>query len=207
MDNAKVGPATAGDSTLGEETERLIERARAGSGEALGELLRGAREPLMRTANRELPRGLRSKEGLSDLVQETCLVAHRRFDQFNGRTRGEFVLWLKSILRHASLHLRRSFRAGRRELAREVRLDSQILQGEGPRDSEVSPSSIAARNETGTLLEAALGRVPDRDRQVLLWRHRDQLTFEEMGRRLAISTVGARNAWLRALRRLRDELD
>lgn len=189
------------------DREVLIEQARAGDREALGSLLNEARDPLLRAAGRELPLDLRAKEDLSDLVQETFLVAHRRIDRFNGRTHGEFVSWLKGILRNTSLRLRRSFRTERRGVYREVRFDGVSFREDELGGGEASPSALAARHEDEANLKAAVRRLSNRDRCVLQWRHRDELTFEQMGRRLGISTVAARNAWLQALKRLRDELD
>ena len=50
-------------------------------------------------------------------------------------------------------------------------------------------------------------RLPPRDRQVIWLKQHDELTFEELGRGLAISAVAARKAWLRAIERLRQELE
>lgn len=202
-----ITPPRGDDRGVGEDREELIERARAGNPEALGALLTEARGPLLRAADRALPSRLRAKEGLSDLVQETFLVAHRRIDQFRGQSRGEFVSWLRGILRNRSLQMRRSFRAERREALREIRFDGSTFREDDLGGPDASPSSAAARNEVEAALRAAVDRLSDRDRGVLLWRHRDEQTFEQIGGRLGISTVAARNAWLRALKRLRDELD
>lgn len=202
-----VARPLGGDQARDEEREELIERARAGNPEALGALLIEARGLLLRAAERELPPDLRAKEALSDLVQETFLVAHRRIDRFEGRSRGEFVSWLKGILRNTSLRLRRSFRTERRGLRREVRFEGGSFRADDLGGLDASPSSVAAKNEAVDALREAVGRLSDRDRRVLQWRHRDGWTFEEMGRGLGVSTVAARNAWLQALKRLRDEMD
>ena len=53
---------------------------------------------------------------------------------------------------------------------------------------------------------AALGRIPEHYRQVVVWHQYDRLTFEEIGRRLGRSAESARKLWSRALIRLAEEL-
>jgi hypothetical protein len=43
-------------------------------------------------------------------------------------------------------------------------------------------------------------------RQAVLWRHNEDCSFDEMGRRLGCSNVAARKIWLKALQQLRSEL-
>lgn len=49
---------------------------------------------------------------------------------------------------------------------------------------------------------AALDRIPERLRLVVIWRHREDCSFDEIGRRLGISNVAARKNWLRAIEQL-----
>ena len=48
--------------------------------------------------------------------------------------------------------------------------------------------------------------MPDHYREIITWHHREQLSFEEIGRRHGISAEAARKRWTRALGRLRKEL-
>ncbi len=41
---------------------------------------------------------------------------------------------------------------------------------------------------------------------MVVWHHREQISFEEIGRRFLISAEAARKLWTRALGRLRKEL-
>jgi DNA-directed RNA polymerase specialized sigma24 family protein len=70
----------------------------------------------------------------------------------------------------------------------------------------VTPGTHAARWELAAALMAAPGRIPDDSRRVIVWHQSDQLTFEEIGRRLDRSAEAARNLWTRALIRITDEL-
>ncbi len=44
-------------------------------------------------------------------------------------------------------------------------------------------------------------------RQVIVWKQREDCSFEEIGRRLGRSDVTARKLWLRAIEALRHELN
>ena len=60
--------------------------------------------------------------------------------------------------------------------------------------------------EEDRALEEALGRLPEDYRRVLLWRYREERSFEEIGRLLEKSPNAARKLWQRAVERLRQEL-
>jgi RNA polymerase sigma-70 factor (ECF subfamily) len=207
MGNSEVRHSAPTDRSKSPAVESLIGSARDGSSEALGYLLQTSREYLLLVASHELPTGLKAKEGASDLVQETFLVAQGQFHRFEGRTRADLLRWLRAILRNTSAHIRRSFRSGRRDASREVSLEADGSLSHQLRDHESSPSVAASHRELAGILRSAVERLSPRDRQVIWLKQHDGLTFEEMGRRLAISTVAARNAWLRAVEHLRQELE
>ena len=69
-----------------------------------------------------------------------------------------------------------------------------------------TPSRDLARRKREAALIEGLERLPDHYREVVIWHHREQLSFEEIGRRRGISAEAARKLWTRALGRLRKEL-
>jgi RNA polymerase sigma factor (sigma-70 family) len=78
--------------------------------------------------------------------------------------------------------------------------------GPCPASRDPTPSRELARREREAALLAALERLPGPYRDVVIWHHREQLAFEEIGRRRGISAEAARKLWARALARLRQEL-
>ena len=190
---------------------RWLPEARAGSREALGKLLEGARQYLLSIARQELDPDLRAKNSPSDLVQETFVEAQRAFGQFQGDTEGELLAWLRQLLLHRVGKLRRSFRdTQKRRLAREVALGGDS-SSEGPAGGLAanvpSPSGQAMEHEQDQALQAALRRLPDDHRRVITLRYQEQLPFEEIGRLLQRSPDAARKLWARAVERLQEELD
>jgi RNA polymerase sigma-70 factor (ECF subfamily) len=185
----------------GEFLER-IRSARAGSAEALGQLLEECRPYLLLIANEELPDGLRGKAGASDLVQETFLQAQDNFHHFRDDGEAELLAWLRRILLNRVAYLKRRYLGtDKRQLSREVPLAEDGLPDVAAADP--SPSSRMAARERDDALCQALERLPADYREVLRLRQED-LPFEEVGRRLGRSAEAARKLWARALVQLSD---
>ena len=153
---------------------------------------------------------LKTKEGASDLVQETLLQAHRDGGNFCGRTELELRRWLRRLLLHKIAHAVRRYRHVRsRRINQEVSLDSgdfDYSKAECLAADQASPSGQAVWREEQAALLAALDRLPERMRLAVLWRHHEGCSFDELGQRLDCSNVAARKLWLRALERLKREL-
>jgi RNA polymerase sigma-70 factor (ECF subfamily) len=191
------------------EAERRLGAARAGSCEALGELLETYRSYLLLVANEELPARLRPKVAASDLVQQTFLLAQDNFEQFHDHTAGELLAWLKRILIHQLIDANRKFcGAEKRKISRECSWHTEgcgdCLQLESP---DRTPARQSIANEEAEALVAALDRLPDEYRRAVVLRSWQQLPFAEVGKRLGRSGEAARKLWARAVERLRHELD
>src|SRR3954447_5435699 len=191
-------------------TEQLLQAARAGSSEAVGLLLEGCRQYLLLIANQELDPALRGKVGASDVVQETFLDAQRDFGRFRGRTEEELLAWLRCILLNNLANVTRHYRAvDKRQISREVAFADvpaeQLREATG--DERDSPRAGALARERDEALWAAIGRLPETARQVVLWRNYERLPFEEIGRRLDRSGEAARKVWTRALEQLQQLLE
>ncbi len=182
--------------------EPWIEAARGGCRDSLSQAVEACRQYLLLIASREIHPALRSRGGASDLVQETLLVAHHRFDQFAGGSEAELRAWLRQILRNKLLQFRRDHSlAACRGVGREVPLDLHQAAAEAA-EERTSASEILMRGEQLLALQRAVDQLPDPYRQVFCWRHQDGCAHEEIGRRLGISTDAARKTWARAIERL-----
>jgi RNA polymerase sigma-70 factor (ECF subfamily) len=153
-------------------------------------------------ANRELAPELAPKAGASDLVQETFLTARRHLRRFRGSSQAEFLAWLRSILINHLLTVRRQFQTEKRQVGREFSLEVCFDRADALA-RESSPSQTLIQWETAAALATALGKLPQRYQRVILLRHRQQLTFDEVAEQLCVSPQAARQLWVRALRRLR----
>ncbi len=185
--------------------------ARAGSAEALGNLLQSCRNYLLLVAGQELDADLQAKGSASDLVQETFLEAQRDFARFHGTSEAELLAWLRQILVNNVANFTRRYRTGKREVHREVVLDANdSAQDSGraapdPADPLPTPSSEAVEREQAAALQRALDRLPDDYRQVLVLRYLEGRSFEEIAPLLNRSADAVRKLFARAMQRLRQE--
>jgi RNA polymerase sigma-70 factor (ECF subfamily) len=185
--------------------EALIAEARGGSPDALGRLLEFSRNYLLQVANAELDSQLQAKAGGSDLVQETFLEAQRIFARFQGTSEPDLLAWLRAILLNKVATFTRHYRGtGKRQVGREVPPDDAPPE---PAAAAPTPSLLAMQGERAEAVAEALGRLPEHYRQVIVWRQWDELSFEEIARRLQRSPDAARMVWCRAIERLQQELD
>lgn len=169
-------------------------------------LLESYRSYLLAIANREVDSELLPKGGASDLVQETLAAAHRRRDQFRGRSPAELAAWLRAILQRRIGHFRRRFRgAARRDLRREVPFGA-LPENPGPLAYEAAPCEQLERQEEVDRLLGAVGQLPADQRRVVVLRSQWGLSFREIGEKLGRTEDAARMLWARALTALRREL-
>jgi RNA polymerase sigma-70 factor (ECF subfamily) len=189
----------------------LLQQARAGDAAALQTLLQRYREFIRLVVRCRSPGQLRARLDSSDLVQETLLQAAQHIGQFQGHAEEEWRAWLgriaqREVIHQARLHLDAAKRARSREqpLASGSglsRLDQWLAH------SQTSPSLAAMRQERVVLLSEALARLPEDWREVLVLRHLEGLEFPAVGERMGRSAGAVRVLWVRALKRLREEIE
>jgi RNA polymerase sigma-70 factor (ECF subfamily) len=186
-----------------------LDAARAGCPDALGRLLERFRPVLLAVAAQARDPALRAKAGESDLVQDSLLEGQQGFHAFRGRRPEELLAWLRQILAHNLANFRRHYRdAGMRDVRRESAFPasaSAAVPGDHLADGSDCPAEAAARREEAARLEAAVERLPEPVRVVVVWRYRDGLSFEEIGTRLGRTPEGARQVWWRAVLLLRTQ--
>lgn len=193
----------------------LIQHARSGSGESLGELLDRYRNYLKLLASSRIPHWVQGRAGSSDLVQEVCVQAHQSFGQFRGSSEGEFLAWLRTVLAsRLNRLLEQHVGAEKRDVRREINLQdiantlgrSSVRLEEFLIDKTPSPSSEIQRGELLVAMSNLLTELPEDYRQVILLRHIDGLSFTVVAERLQRSPGAARMLWFRAMDRLRELL-
>jgi RNA polymerase sigma-70 factor (ECF subfamily) len=194
------------------DPESLLQRARAGDGPALGQLLERHRNYLKLLARLHGDKRLQGKCDASDLVQETSLEAHRDFGQFRGRTERELAAWLRQILVSNLANLVRHYRGTQRrdvglerQLAVEMDQSSRLLD-RGLVAEHSSPSQQAVRQEQAVILADALGELPADYREAIILRHLEGLSFPEVAERMGRTVESVKKLWARALARLRGSL-
>src|SRR5262245_12749261 len=92
----------------------LIQKARHGNHEALGELLERFRPALNDLAGQLLSPALAQKVGASDLVQETCLDAMRDFGSARVDHAVGLEVWLLALLANNVKDWQRKFQTSKK---------------------------------------------------------------------------------------------
>lgn len=188
---------------------RLLEEARAGSLQALGELFERHRPYLLLIANAELGEEFRARLGPSDAVQLTWLKVQQHFGQFLGQTPDIWKAWLRKVLRNTLKNCEREHRAAQCDVKAEVPLHGEAgaapargLAAPGP-----SPSSIVRKDERDRLLLDAVERLPEHYREVVRLHSLDGVPFQEIARRQGKSESAVRKLWGYAVEMLADLME
>ncbi|HEX4142181.1 MAG TPA: sigma-70 family RNA polymerase sigma factor [Pirellulales bacterium] len=191
----------------------LLDRARGGDAQAEERLLTMCRNYLSVIARRQIGSWLRPKVDASDLVQQTLLEAHRGMAHFEGRSREEWLAWLRQILaRNAVDFVRHYQQAEKRCVGREVSLTVQgpaasDAVGFEPPDPADSPSQLVMQWERELQVADALTQLAADYQQVVLLRNVEQLPFDEVARRMNRSRPAVQMLWMRAIHQLQTLCD
>jgi RNA polymerase sigma-70 factor (ECF subfamily) len=196
------------------DTENLLNLAREGQDGAVDRLLDVHREPLRRLIGMRLDPALAARLDASDIVQEVLLEAHKRLAEYLRDPSMPFRLWLRHLAQdHVIDAHRRHRQAQRRSLDREQPLVPAVLADHSSTelagqllDTERTPASEAIQRELQRRLDLAIGDLDDDDREIILMRHREQLSNQETAQALGLSEAAASMRYLRAIRRLRSTL-
>ena len=178
-------------------------------GQTIAAFVDAARGSLKLLAAAQLPAKLRTKVGLSDLVQNTALEALTSADRFEGSTKQELFAWLRKILRNNVLDTVRRYReAQSRDVRREKRL-CELADAERHDPALVGdrlPELSAMRMEEEESIVRALATLPEPHATVIRLRIWEDLDFREIGLRCGRSEDAVRKLFFRSVVRLSDEL-
>lgn len=197
------------------QTQELLNRATAGDPSAVNALLDRYREALRRMLGLRMDPALQRRVDASDIVQDVLVEANRRIADYLAAPKLPFHLWLRQIARDRLIDAHRRHRlAARRSLDREqpnempATADHSALDLVGLiADRELTPAAAATMRELEAQFQAALATLDESDREVILMRHFERLSNQEVATALELSEAAAGMRYLRAMRRLRAVLD
>jgi RNA polymerase sigma-70 factor (ECF subfamily) len=191
----------------------LIQQFRDGLSAAGNQLLKNYEPYLKLLARVQMESRFAAKFDPADVAQQAMIQAVRDFRDFRGQTDAEFSAWLRQILAHVLAHeIRRYSGTQKRDLGREVSMD-QTLNETAQRLGEIlpatgtSPTQAVVRHERQLQLAQALERLPEDYREVIVLRHMEGLSHEQIAARMNRNPGAVRMLWVRALARLRTEIE
>jgi RNA polymerase sigma-70 factor, ECF subfamily len=147
----------------------------------------------------------------SDLVQETLLRAHQGLADFRGADEAALCKWLTQILANVLTDAVRRERAQKRDVALEQSLDAALEQSsdrlqEYLSANAASPSEMADRQEQLLRLTAAIERLPDDYRDVIIRRDLMDQPMAQIAEQMGRTEKAVAGLLLRARRSLRELL-
>jgi RNA polymerase sigma-70 factor (ECF subfamily) len=194
-----------------EATDRLLDDARTGAPGAVDRLLTEFREPLRRVIDLRLDPAIARRVDASDIVQDVLLEANQRLTEYLKKPDMPFHLWLRHLAQDRIIDTHRRHRlAQRRSVDREQPIARSAWADESSvslvaqlTDSEATPGTEAIRQELQRRLDGAIDQLSDDDREIILMRHHEGLSNQEVATALTLTEAAASMRYLRALRRLR----
>ena len=185
----------AGDSrgvALDESDLELMQKAQRGNVDAFHRLVDRHAAPLFRLATTLV----KTHDDAEDVVQETLAAAYRALNSFQQRS--SVKTWLFAICYRQAALLRRKNKNPIRMLGEDesVTADPATLGGKGH----------AATVETRMDVQAALARLPEDQRAILLLREFDGLSYEEIATVLELPRGTVESRIFRARQALKEYL-
>ena len=194
-----------------DKTKDMLSAAKTGDAGAVERLLAEFREPLRRVIDLRLDPVLGRRVDASDIVQDVLIEANQRLTEYLRSPAMPFHLWLRHLAQDRIIDAHRRHRqAQRRSIDKEqplhrpawvdessMQLASQLV------DTEKTPASAAIHLELQRRLETAMTRLADDDRDIILMRHHEQLSNQDVATELGLTEAAASMRYLRALRKLR----
>ena len=198
-----------------EKTQELLLGVKEGDVEAINRLLERHRDAVRRLVQMRLDTRIQRRVDVSDVVQDVFVEANRRLADYVAAGQPmAFHLWLRQIAKDRIIDAHRRHRASAkrsvdREQAMNVPADmdhsSMELAGQIV-DRELTPAAAATQREMSQRVEAAIAELPDQDAEILVMRHYEHLTNQEIALALELTEPAASMRYLRAVRRLREIL-
>lgn len=193
------------------ETQELLRDAETGNATAINALLNRHRDALRRMIDLRMDNALQRRVDASDIVQDVMVEANRRLAQYLQDPAMPFHLWLRNMAKDRLIDAHRRHRvAVRRSLDREQPLttapgaDQSTLDLAAQLcDPALTPAAAALRQELALKFHQAIAQLSEPDREVILMRHFEQLTNQEVAETLTLSEAAASMRYLRAIKRLR----
>ncbi|MCR9292276.1 MAG: sigma-70 family RNA polymerase sigma factor [bacterium] len=199
----------------GEQTQELLAGAKGGDNAAVDELLDRHRDSLRKMIGMRLDQRIMRRVDVSDVVQDVLVEANRRLQGYLQNPVMGFHLWIRQIAKDRIIDAHRRHRvSAKRSIDREQPMlsagppdQSTIELAAQLSDPELTPAAAATQRELALHVQDAISQLDDKDREMILMRHYEQLSNQDIAAALDLTEPAASMRYLRALKKLRKVLD
>jgi RNA polymerase sigma-70 factor, ECF subfamily len=197
------------------ETQQLLDLAQAGDAASRNKLLQRHREALRRMVGLRMDPALQSRVDASDIVQDVLMEADARLADYLKTAKMPFHVWLRHLARDRIIDVYRRHRgAARRSMDREQALPQTDSSNQSASDlanfavdRQMTPAAAATHHELELRFQQALEKLDDAEREMVLMRHFEQMSNQQVAEALELSEPAASMRYLRAMRKLRALLE
>lgn len=174
--------------------EELIQQALAGHSHAYGQLVERYQDRLYSA----MLHVVGSHDEAEDVVQDSFVQAYVKLNTFQGNSR--FFTWLYRIAFNNALSRRR-----RRRADMSIEQSREVSGGE-PEDRQEAPDEPLMRNERISMVKAAMAKLTEEHRHILVLREMQDMAYEDIAEILSINIGTVRSRLSRARNQLHDIL-
>ncbi len=169
------------------EDRLLIKRAREGDQKAFEELLNKYRNLVYHV----MMKMVRNPQEAEDLCQEAFIKAFRALASFNEEF--AFSTWLMKIATNNCIDFLRKKKLKTYSIDEPVQYKDERVKIEVP-DHDPTPEKLLLREERNKMLDDAIQSLPPRYRHVIVLRHKEEKSYEDISEilKLPLGTVKAR---------------
>ena len=169
------------------EDRLLIKRAREGDQKAFEELLNKYRNLVYHV----MMKMVRNPQEAEDLSQEAFIKAFRALGSFNEEF--AFSTWLMKIATNNCIDFLRKKKLKTYSIDEPIQYKDERVKIEVP-DHEPTPEKLLLREERNKMLDDAIQSLPPRYRHVIVLRHKEEKSYEDISEilKLPLGTVKAR---------------
>lgn len=176
------------------EEDELIRQALTGNSQSYGLLVERYQDRLYSA----MLHVVGSHDEAEDVVQDSFVQAYVKLNTFQGNSR--FFTWLYRIAFNNALSRRR-----RRRTDMSIEQSREISGGE-PLDRQEAPDEPLLRNERISMVKAAMQRLTDEHRNILVLREMQDMAYEDIATILDINIGTVRSRLSRARNQLHEYL-
>jgi len=195
-------------------TEQLIAQAKKGDSSAVNLLMERHRNSIRQLIRMRLDKKIQNRIDVSDVLQDVLVEANRRLQNYLADPIMPFHLWLRQIAKDRIIDAHRRHRvSARRSVDREQSLavpqgyDKSSIELAGLlADSGLTPAAAVMQSEMAKRVERAITELDEKDCEIIVMRHYEHLSNQEIGQVLNLSEPAASMRYLRAIRRLKQIL-
>ena len=169
-----------------QEDKRLIERALSGDENAFKTLLEKYRNLVFSI----MLKMVRNKQEAEDLTQEAFMKAFASLSSFNEEF--AFSTWLMKIASNNCIDFLRKKKLKTYSIHEPIQYKDEKIEIDIP-DQDPSPERTLIQSERSRLIEETINELPERYRYVIILRHKEEKSYEEISEimNLPLGTVKA----------------